>query len=518
MAQTLRLRQALYVLLVTYTAFGETGAGETFSKQHAVAFLTETVDWYRDATVQQQIANGPQDILFLEDNRAIGLQVLRLSFDFAKAAIAFEATVHPTVSHGSARPSVESDPTLKRLRELETQSDSEAFQTRDLIKTLKSRLQKSWGRDRQKLQREISSEESRLGLLDAISANYRSVLSAIRSASGNKGQLGDLQTYVDDLERTVPELSSTPAAPLAPPFRAAVQASAARKDPLGLVEQISEVSALSRKNRVLAGSIESTDRFLRLSLTFQTQLTAPVEDALNTGPAASDLTRSQDLGGLQVQDDSLEALAGRLAALSPAVAAVAKQSVLLRLYRSHLAEWRNSVQTEYTTARRRLAIRVATILAIIVVLLAAGWISRRIIVHHLQDANSQRAVLAGQRIIVWSAGVLVVALAVTLDFGSFGTFLGLIAAGIAVALQNVIVAAVGYLVLVGKLRIRVGDRIEISGVTGEVAEIGLLQFQLKESDVTGERTTGRVDTFSNSFVFVSPATGLFKLPAARGAY
>jgi small-conductance mechanosensitive channel len=64
--------------------------------------------------------------------------------------------------------------------------------------------------------------------------------------------------------------------------------------------------------------------------------------------------------------------------------------------------------------------------------------------------------------------------------------------------------------LVGKLRIRVGDHVQISGVSGEVVDIGLMQFQLKELDTASEQPTGRVVSFSNSFVFVSPATGLFR--------
>ncbi len=40
--------------------------------------------------------------------------------------------------------------------------------------------------------------------------------------------------------------------------------------------------------------------------------------------------------------------------------------------------------------------------------------------------------------------------------------------------------------------------------------MGLLQFQLKEFDVHKGRFTGHVATFSNSFVFVSPATGIVR--------
>jgi small-conductance mechanosensitive channel len=69
---------------------------------------------------------------------------------------------------------------------------------------------------------------------------------------------------------------------------------------------------------------------------------------------------------------------------------------------------------------------------------------------------------------------------------------------------------VGYFLLIGKLRLRIGDRVQISGVTGEVLDIGLMQFQIKELDTSSQQPTGRVVSFSNSFVFVSPATGLFK--------
>jgi small-conductance mechanosensitive channel len=53
--------------------------------------------------------------------------------------------------------------------------------------------------------------------------------------------------------------------------------------------------------------------------------------------------------------------------------------------------------------------------------------------------------------------------------------------------------------------------VQISGVTGDVTDIGWLQFQLREIDNGTQQPTGRVVTFSNSFVFLSPSTGLSKL-------
>jgi small-conductance mechanosensitive channel len=108
--------------------------------------------------------------------------------------------------------------------------------------------------------------------------------------------------------------------------------------------------------------------------------------------------------------------------------------------------------------------------------------------------------------------IAVVALfSVASDLSSLATYFGLLSAGLLLALQNVILANLGSLVLLGKRGIRVGDRVQVSGITGDVINMGLLQFQLREFDVHEGRFTGHVATFSNSLVFVSPAIGLLKI-------
>ncbi len=82
-----------------------------------------------------------------------------------------------------------------------------------------------------------------------------------------------------------------------------------------------------------------------------------------------------------------------------------------------------------------------------------------------------------------------------------GTFLGLAGAGLTVALKDFIVGFIGWFVLMGKNGIRLGDWVEINGVTGEVVELGMFHTVLLE---TGNWTdsghpTGRRVTFTNSF-------------------
>jgi small-conductance mechanosensitive channel len=69
---------------------------------------------------------------------------------------------------------------------------------------------------------------------------------------------------------------------------------------------------------------------------------------------------------------------------------------------------------------------------------------------------------------------------------------------------------VSYFVLVGRRGLRIGDKVQISGVSGEVTDIGWLQFQIKEIDTRTQQPTGNVVTFSNSIVLAAPSTGLSK--------
>ena len=82
-----------------------------------------------------------------------------------------------------------------------------------------------------------------------------------------------------------------------------------------------------------------------------------------------------------------------------------------------------------------------------------------------------------------------------------GTILGLAGAGLTVALKDFIVAFLGWLTLMGRNGIRLGDWVEINGVSGEVVELGMFHTVLLE---TGNWTdaghpTGRRVTFTNSF-------------------
>jgi small-conductance mechanosensitive channel len=98
-------------------------------------------------------------------------------------------------------------------------------------------------------------------------------------------------------------------------------------------------------------------------------------------------------------------------------------------------------------------------------------------------------------------GVLLILLVI---FGSpqqMPTILGLATAGITIVLQDFILAFFGWFALMGKHGVRVGDRVEINGVGGEVIEIGLLNTVLLETGNMADKglPTGRRISFLNGY-------------------
>jgi small-conductance mechanosensitive channel len=90
--------------------------------------------------------------------------------------------------------------------------------------------------------------------------------------------------------------------------------------------------------------------------------------------------------------------------------------------------------------------------------------------------------------------------------GSVGTFLGLMAAGIAIALKDPIVNIAAWLFILIRQPFKVGDRIQIGNNSGDVIDIRIFQFSLIEIGnwVDADQSTGRVIHIPNGIVFTTP--------------
>jgi small-conductance mechanosensitive channel len=150
----------------------------------------------------------------------------------------------------------------------------------------------------------------------------------------------------------------------------------------------------------------------------------------------------------------------------------------------------------------RLALWGCTIILLIllVAIFFGSWLEK--LLEKLPVARRQMTTLrAVVRLTLQILAVLLTLLVIFGPPGQLGTFLGLAGAGLTIALRDFIISFVGWFVLMGRNGIRLGDWVEINGVTGEVVELGMFHTVLLE---TGNWTdsghpTGRRVTFTNSF-------------------
>ena len=97
------------------------------------------------------------------------------------------------------------------------------------------------------------------------------------------------------------------------------------------------------------------------------------------------------------------------------------------------------------------------------------------------------------------------------------TAFGLMSAGLAFALQQVITSIAGYFVILRGRTFTVGDRISMGGVRGDVLQLGFIQTTIMEMGqppsvqtadpavwVRSRQFTGRIVTVSNSKIFAEP--------------
>ncbi|MCB1144604.1 MAG: mechanosensitive ion channel [Leptospiraceae bacterium] len=88
-------------------------------------------------------------------------------------------------------------------------------------------------------------------------------------------------------------------------------------------------------------------------------------------------------------------------------------------------------------------------------------------------------------------------------FESIATVVGLISAGIAFALQDIVKSIAGWIFIIWRRPFVVGDRIEIAKMKGDVIDIRLFQFTILEiaNRFESEQSTGRIIHIPNSLIF-----------------
>lgn len=152
---------------------------------------------------------------------------------------------------------------------------------------------------------------------------------------------------------------------------------------------------------------------------------------------------------------------------------------------------------------------VEKILIALVGIIVISWVTRllqRGVAHRIKDAearyNARKGILfiSYLILIIFAIGVF------SNQLSSLGVALGVIGAGIAFALQEVITSVAGWLAISFGQYYSVGDRVKLGQIRGDVIDIGILRTTLMEIGdwIGGDAYNGKVVRISNSFVFKEP--------------
>jgi small-conductance mechanosensitive channel len=288
-------------------------------------------------------------------------------------------------------------------------------------------------------------------------------------------------------------------------------ASRERKEaPTGILSLATDLFSLRRKIRALDDNLRQTDALVQSARNLRAPLVAKVRELTQKGDDVAGQPDSQDPKVLAQQRKDLDSLTAQFKQVSASFLPLGKQNILLDVYKRGTTNWRNAVESQYQAELKGLLLRLGALGLILGVVLGVSELWKRATFRYITDTRRRYQFLLIRRIVLWSLIAIIVATAFASELGAITTFAGLMTAGIAVALQNVILSIAGYFFLIGKYGVRVGDRVNINGVTGDVVDIGLVRLQLMEmTNGPAPLPTGRVVAFSNAVVFQA-GSGMFK--------
>jgi small-conductance mechanosensitive channel len=476
--------------------------------EQVVRILDETVDWYRTLGAQQQSATQPSDLLILYANRQIADKVISLAFEVARAnaeLISSEADV----ARRNANASTDASRALAQ-----TQQELDARRT-----ALQVAIAAAAGNKNSEVQ---ARREELQGELDLVNARRNLLASMVQfeyQSDANGSGASALKEHIDAIAASIPSAAGG-SAPAGTAANASASSSASSQGSLlnpsddgtrrpGIWDLAANVLRLSDK----MSTIEAIDRrTAALQETFTQIRTPPLERIRSLSARGDALAKEADSGGsaLNGARDQFDTLAWLFKQTASILIPLSQEGVLLRQYRNNLSSWRNATEVQYREALKALALRFALLLASLFVVFLAAEAWRRAVFRYVQEQRRRAQLLLVRKIVLWVLVVAIVGFTFATEVSSLATFAGLITAGLAVAMQSVLVSIVGYFFLIGRYGIRVGDRVQIGNVTGEVIDLGLVRLHLMELSGDGlAGPTGRVVAFANSIVFQASG-GVFK--------
>ena len=436
------------------------------AQSDVLGYLDSTIDWYRSLQATQLAPGSAQEAIILQSAQHDAVTALRAGFDYAyaEAAVLEPAADEGDVAADAKAPgrlavfqqNVEDNIAAIRQQSAATNRAAGAGRRRGAAKLAQQQQALAGALQLQQAQDDLLTNVK--GFLDG-AEDQRPQLRRrdqdagarlSRTEAGRCGRAG----YAGGRKR--PQASDGAAG------KAKAESSAARSAS-GIIAAISDFLPLWQRGRQIdvliaqLDALEKTNESLRADL--RTDLVAAGAQGramtVSSGvalppPPAPPAGRQYRAGRSSRRPPRVRPrfppptaadfakLTARFKLLSAAIVPLGQQHQAFETCRAQLVQWRSVLTHDFTASLLRLAVRIFFLIVLILIPLGVSELSRRAANRYVRDTRRRRQLRTVRRAIVSTVVGVVVFLSLFAEVGSLATYIGLLTAGIAVALQQVI--------------------------------------------------------------------------------
>jgi small-conductance mechanosensitive channel len=471
--------------------------------------LNAVIKLYRNASAELQIGGAPSDVIYQENDKSLAADVVRLAFQAARAEA---AAIRATEKAGAP-----SSTPAQSSAQMEARNKARIADVQSKLDSIDKQIASAPKNKRDALAAQKQALEGELNLDNAVQEVIQKRAAFMESgndtgAEGLDGRINQLAHSVPGVFATVNDQKPGAQAKPTPPSEASKQSpSGLVSQAIALYDAITSVHQIDLLNEQTGGLRQTVN-----------DLRQPLRDSLVADiKKGRDLTDQASSGKIPpASPQQFQELTDHFKRISAVVLPLSQEIMVLDQSSANLVEWRTSILRESKYDARALFVHVGMILLALGIVLALSEAWRRLTYKYIQDARRRRQFLLLRRFVMSFLIGVVLIMGFVSQFASLATFAGFVTAGIAVGLQTVLLSVAAYFFVVGRYGIHVGDRVSVSGVTGDVIDISLVRLYLMELAGTGIDLfpTGRVVVFSNSVLFQA-TTPLFKqIPGTEYAW
>ena len=461
-----------------------------------LAHLNEVLRFYRMVVTPVQKVGEPSDMLYVQQVQTEATQAAQLAFQAARDEAALLARI-PSKNTSTQQPDSERTQRMNQIRARAAQRIQDLTQQQQ---SLEQQMAKAKPAQRAELQEEIEAIRGQLELNHAMADALSKVAGISAAQSGTK-----LQSDINQLQSSAPELAD----PKAKPVAHSIESLSAEQNS-GVTSLATLLFQLVTTQHAIEQRIEETQILHDQAMELRTPLVNILRSTMDVGQRLQAQVNDTGTTDLKETRKRYDELTDAFTAISKVSIPVSQEVLLLDQVRSSLQSWHAAVDAERKTVIRSLLTRVVFIAIALLVLLGVNEAVRRATLR-VHDIRRRRQLTLVRRIMVGFFTGMVLLFGFVTQFSSLATFAGFITAGIAVGLQTILLSVAAYFFIVGRYGVKVGDRITVAGVTGDVVDVGLVRFYMMELTGSGAELhpTGRVAVFANSVLFQA-GTPLYK--------